>query len=362
MNHPAILRKLVLKQTLLRFLGGELFLIGILLLADLFTSMWRLLAIEAPLGSILRWVISGLPAHAMEVLPIAFLFGITLTLAELHADGEFLVICGSGISLQSLALPLIVFSLMMGGVLFFAGDLFTIPASVERDRIFRQMTGQKSAARQSTDITIIAEGGRFVYSIGAFDPETPRLIDIDIIGRDEAGKPNFRLISSRALWSQDHWVFSSARIFSIAENNRWTEKTIDGYSNPLLVEKPASFGILREKPSLMKTTELSMYVEVLKNSGLPFVEAETEYYKRLSFLLTPLIVCGLSVAASGWFRKNSLLMSLLFSLGTATVYYVAQMLGSLAAKTGWIAPMEAVWGVTLVFVALAALGYSKAKS
>ena len=362
MNKPTILRNLVLKQTLFRFLGGELFLIGILLLADLFTSMWRLLAMEAPLGTILRWVISGLPAHAMAVLPIAFLFGITLTLAELHSDGEFLVICGSGISLQSLALPLLVFSLLMGGTLFVAGDYITIPSSVARDKIFRQMTGQKGDARQSTDITIMAEGGRFVYSVGAFDPDPPKLTDIDIIGRSEDGTPNFRLKALRATWDKDRWVFPSARIFFMTSDNRWTEDTIDRYSNPEVSEKPAAFSILREKPSMMKTTELTTYVEILKNSGLPSVEAETEYYKRLSFLLTPLIVCGLSVAASGWFRKNSLLMSLLFSLGTATVYYVAQMLGSLAAKTGWIAPMWAIWGVTLAFVALSALGYVKAKS
>jgi len=95
---PSLLRRLLLRPTLLRFAGAEVFLVGIMMLADLFSSMWRFLAMEAPFGSILLWVAVGIPAHAAEVIPIAYLFGITLSLAEMHADGELLVVCGSGIS------------------------------------------------------------------------------------------------------------------------------------------------------------------------------------------------------------------------------------------------------------------------
>ena len=90
---PSLLRTLLLRQSLIRFAGGEAFLVGIMVLADLFSSMWKLLAMEAPFVSVLLWVGEGVPAHITEVLPIALLFGITLSLAEMHADGELLVIC-----------------------------------------------------------------------------------------------------------------------------------------------------------------------------------------------------------------------------------------------------------------------------
>jgi len=333
-----------------------------MVLADLFSTMWRLLAMDATAGSILLWLLAGIPAHATEVLPIAFLFGVTLSLAEMHADGELLVVFGSGISLRSLSRYIIAFSIVMAAAMFVANDWVTIPSSLKRDSLYGSMTGQKGQGRQVSEITIMADGGLFVYKVGYYDPVATRLVKVDIIERDGSGQPLSRIMASQADWTSDRWTFPEARVFSKKDTSEWTEKTEMNFSRPDLDEDPGSFGMLREKPSFMKSLGLYAYIQLLRSSGLPSVEAETELHKRFSLMFTPLIVCGLSIAFAGLFRKNSLLMSLLFSLSTATVYYVAQMLGSLAAKTGWVSPALGVWSVTIVFLAIASLGYLKART
>ena len=55
-------------------------------------------------------------------------------------------------------------------------------------------------------------------------------------------------------------------------------------------------------------------------------------------------------------------MSLLLSLATATVYYVAQMLGSISAKLGLVDPALAVWGVAIFFILASAAGFLGAKT
>lgn len=360
---PTLLRKKVLDLTLSRFLGGELFLVGILLLADLFSSMWRFLAMEAPAGKILLWVLAGLPAHAVQIVPVALLFGITLALAEMHADGEMIVACGSGISVQSLSLPLVLLSVLLSGGIFLMNDLVTVPSSGLRDQLFKSLTGQKAQANQIPDIALLADSGKVVYRIGRYDPLSRAIFDVDIVVKDGQGGISYRLLSPSGRWAGDTWVFSEARIFLAKKSpDSWTEKTQANYSDALLNEAPESFGMVREKPGLLTTSELGRYLARLELTGLPTAEAATEYHKRFSFLLTPLIVCGLSVPFAGLFRKNTLLMSLLFSLGMATVYYVAQMLGSLAAKTGWLPPWVGIWSVTIVFMAISTLGFFKART
>lgn len=359
---PSILRRLLLGEILKRFAGGEAFLVGVMLLAELFTSMWRFLAMDAPVGSILLWLAAGVPAHALEVLPVAFLFGITLSLAEMHADGELIVVCGSGVSVQSLSLPILLFSVAIAGVMLAANDTIAIPASAKRDELNRVLSGQKGQGRQVSDITIMAEGGALVYRAGSYDPQARRLSDVDIVQRDASGKVVSRIQSPRAEWKEDRWTFPEARVFSLTRTGDWTERAERDYAPAELREDPSSFGILRDKPSLMRLGELNAYIKTLARSGLPSAEAETELNKRFSLLFTPFIVCGLSVAVAGLFRKNSLLMSLLFSLCTATVYYVAQMLGSLSAKTGWVSPAVGVWTITVIFMAASAFGYAKAKT
>jgi lipopolysaccharide export LptBFGC system permease protein LptF len=359
---PAILRRFLLGEILKRFAGGEAFLVGVMLLAELFTSMWRFLAMDAPIGSILLWLAAGVPAHALEVLPVAFLFGITLSLAEMHADGELIVVCGSGVSVQSLSLPILLFSVAISGAMLVANDAIAIPASARRDDLNQVLSGQKGQGRQVSDITIMAEGGAVVYRAGSYDPLAQRLSNVDIVERDASGRMVSRIQSPRAEWKRDRWTFPEARVFSLTPGGDWTERSERDFAPPELREDPSSFGVLRDKPSLMRLGELNAHIKTLRRSGLPSAEAETELNKRFSLLFTPVIVCGLSVAVAGLFRKNSLLMSLLFSLCTATVYYVAQMLGSLSAKTGWVSPAVGIWTVTAIFLTASAFGYAKAKT
>ena len=356
------MRSLLLRQSLIRFAGGEAFLVGIMVLADLFSSMWKLLAVEAPFGNILLWVAEGVPAHMTEVLPIALLFGITLSLAEMHADGELLVICGSGISVQSLSLPIMVFAALIAGAMFLGNDWITIPSSAAREALYAAMTGQNGQGRQVSNIAILSKGGAFVYRVGSYDPAAKRIANVDVVERNAAGQPVSRILAPQATWEGDRWSFKDARIFSAKENGEWTETKRKEFSRLELNEDPASFGIIREKPGLMKTGELAAYIRALGKSGLPSAEARTELQKRFSFLLTPFIVCGLSVSFAGLFRKNSLLMSLLFSLATATVYYVAQMLGALSAKTGWLSPVLGVWSVSIAFFIVSVIGFVKART
>jgi lipopolysaccharide export system permease protein len=359
---PRILRLSVLEAVVKRFLGAELFLVGIMILAELFSSMWRLLAMNASFADILLWVGAGSPSHTLEVMPIALLFGITLSFAELQADGEFLAICGSGVSIQSLSLPLVALSLALAGILYFGGDGLVVPAAALKDRLYSSMTGQKADSGAAVDIAIMARGGDVVYRAQSFDVMRQKLFETDIVARGADGAPKLRILAPQAEYQGGLWVFRAARIFERESDGSWGERKEDPYSNPLFDEKPASFSFQRAKPSLMSNKELADYAASLRKAGLPSAEAATERHKRLAFILTPLIVCGLSLSVSGLFRKNILLMSLLFSLATATVYYVAQMLGSLSAKLGLVDPALAIWGVTAFFVLAALAGFLKART
>lgn len=359
---PRLLRRQLLGSVISRFLGAEAFLVGLLLLAELFTSIWKLLALEAPLAGILRWLLSGVPGYAVELLPVAYLFAITLCLAEMHADGELMVIWGSGISVHSLSRSVLIFSLFLSISVFFAKERIAIPALLAKDRLYSEMTAQTGRSLLSSDITIMDDAGALVYKVGRFDPGAGLLSDVDIVGRDELGKPRFRLLAPNAQWRQGAWFFPLARVYTVDEEGLWSLKLEKEYTNPGLKTEPASFGLVREKPEHLRSPELLDYIRSLEASGLPAAEARTELNKRYSFLLTPLIVYGLSLSFAGLFRKNSLLMSLLFSLSSATVYYVAQMLGSLASRTGWVSPEFGIWTISAAFSLIAALGFLRART
>jgi len=359
---PRLLRRQLLKNVFFRLLGAEAFLVGLLLLADLFTSIWRLLAVEASFFSILRWLVSGVPSYAVELLPVAYLFAITFCLAEMYADGELMVVWGSGISVHSLSRSVLLLSLFLSVSVFFAKDRIAIPALLAKDRLYSEITSQPGRTLLSSNITIMDDAGALVYKVGRYDPKAQRLVDVDIVARDQDGNPWLRITAPSAQWIHGSWLFHEATVYRADEEGNWNQTREKEYINPRIKAAPEGFGLVREKPEHMKGSELSGYISSLEASGLPAAEARTELHKRFSFLLTPLIVYGLSLSFAGLFRKNSLLMSLLFSLSSATVYYVAQMLGSLASKTGWVSPEIGIWTISLVFSLIAGLGFLRART
>lgn len=358
---PRILWGMVSRAVFKRFLGGEIFLASVIVVAELFSSLWRFLALEVPFLAILKWLALGIPLHLTEILPVALLFAITLTFSEMYSNGELTVIYSSGVSIQRLSLPILLITAVMAGGLRFFNENIILKASTDRDALYRSTLGQQKDTTVS-DITIIAREGAFVYRISYYDQAQAKIFNAEILGRDGDGNPDLRVMAPYAVWEEGLWQFKDARIFERTRSGAWTEHSAPMWSDPRIDENPDSFANLRNDVKLMNSAELEKYMGFLTRSGLPAVEAELEYQKRFSFTLTPLIVCGISIAFSGLFRKNTFLMSLLFSLSVATVYYVAQMLGSLAAKAGWISPFWGIWGITILFTGLSVAGYMKAKT
>ena len=93
-----------------------------------------------------------------------------------------------------------------------------------------------------------------------------------------------------------------------------------------------------------------LLVEDLKAAGLPYIEAQADFYHRFSFATVSLIVMILSISMGGRFRKNIMLMSLLGSLSAAVVFYVIEMITMMMAKLGYIPTIVGAWFPVVVFI------------
>jgi lipopolysaccharide export system permease protein len=92
------------------------------------------------------------------------------------------------------------------------------------------------------------------------------------------------------------------------------------------------------------------WVMALKNGGRPYQAALSEFYKKFSFALTPLIITLISCSVGGLLKKNVLLMSLFLSICIVVVYYVVQMMSMTFAGLGIIPPFYGAWSSFFLFL------------
>lgn len=339
--------------------GGMLFLSLIISLAELFSLLWKFLAKNAALGSILEWVLMGIPKNAVDALPVALLFAIVFILSELHANNELEAIFGAGIALQRFLVPLAVLSVLLCAGEFLAGDLIAVPLLRQRSVLQTKLL-EESDSRAAVP-GLMVDNGKKIYVYNLFDRKSNRLVSVQAFERDGQGMLVKKAAAPSAQFEDGTWQFINATIY-VRQGDGWVVKKEKRWSDPGFAEPPASFSRPAMDVRFMKYRELQNHIRFLYSAGLPAEEASVELQRRLSFALTPLVVVGLAAVFAGRFRKSVFLLSLLASLSCATLYYVAQMVASLAAKSKMISPALAVWGVMGLFGIISALSYFKART
>ncbi len=340
-------------------IGGMFFLSLVVSLAELFSLLWKFLAKNAAIGPVSQWVMLGMPKNAVDVLPVAFLFAIVFILSEMHANNELEAIFGAGVALQRFLFPLVAMSLMLCITEFIVGDRIAIPLLRERNVL--QMRLLEETDSRSTVPGLMVDNGRKIYIYSLFEKKSSRLVNVQAFKRDEHGLISKKIAASSAQFEQGSWQFMNATIY-LNHGEAWTVLKEHRWTDPDFDEPPASFSRPAMDVRFMRFQELRNHIRFLHSAGLPVEEAEVELQRRLSFALTPLVVVGLAAVFAGRFRKSVFLLSLLASLSCATLYYVAQMIASLAARSRMVSPNLAVWGVMGLFSAISAVSYLKAKT
>jgi lipopolysaccharide export system permease protein len=358
----AFILRMYLMRLFLPSLAASLGLFALILeLVDLFGNLWRYLAQDASFLSILKVMALYLPSALYNSLPIALLFAMAYSLSALYASNELTVIFGSGVSLTSFTAPVFAVAALLCVGAFFFDDSVVLSTLKSKNELSRTLLKQ-SESMSNPDVTVISRDGAVVYRAQFYDDIGKTLSGVTVIERDASGEPSARTEAAMARWDGTRWALSTVRRFERAADGSWTELSFGNWSSELMDERPEAFQSLNRDLGELSSSELGVYVSFLRRAGLPFQGAMAERHKRFSFAFTPLIVVLLAGAASGRFRKNVLLASLLMSLVAATMYYVAQMITMLLAKTGAIDPKIGAWAPLIVFSAAGILFFRTART
>ncbi|MDR2767561.1 MAG: LptF/LptG family permease [Treponema sp.] len=311
----------------------------LVLLIDLFLHLVRYLSNGSSLQAILGASLFFIPKSFIYALPASLLFASSYTLGYLYAGNELTMVIGSGIPFWRFCAPLIAAGIAASFFSFFFEDRVVVPTL----RIKNQLTDallRRVNEENLSDVVIKAEGGRLIYAVDYYDPETRNLNGITIIELNDDKSFASMVRSPLAVWENGFWNLSDALLYSYRE----------AYLRPAPLppttryrEEPETFRRSAVSASDLNAYDAKLLIRDLRRAGLPYLGALADYYHRFSFSAVSFVVIFLSLTMGGRFRKNTLLMSLFASLGTAVIYYVVEMLSMMSARVGLLAPVLGAW-------------------
>jgi len=343
------LHRMVFREFIPIFIFSLLFFILILQLVDIFANLWRYLNNDVPLLQIGQVAYHYLPKCVSYSLPISLLFSISYTLGQFYSRNELIMVFGSGISLYHFILPFIAAGIILSAFSFYFEEYAVISNFNKKEELTRQLLNQKETF-SNTNVTVLSNDAKIVYHAEYYNDSTKTLSQLVLIERNGNGTIKRRINAEYANWKQNQWVLHNCTVYSYKKDSKdFLMSKEDQIQSENYSDKPTTFQKDSRDIEKMQTQAAKEWIDSLKNSGLPYKQKLTDYYRRFAFALTPLVVALLSSAIGGRFRKNILLMSLLTSLVLSVIYYVSQMVTSILAKLHYLQPMLGAWLPVIVF-------------
>ncbi|MCL2211579.1 MAG: LptF/LptG family permease [Treponema sp.] len=347
MNKVMVLDRYLLRQFFPIFFVAITMFVFLLLLIDLFSNLVRYLNNEVPVLIIVKISLYYIPKSVSYAMPISLLFASAYTLGDLYAKNELTSIFSSGIPFSRFCIPLIVVGFAASIFSFYLDDRIVIPTLKTKNELSKRALKQY-ITRSNSDIVIKAKNGRVIYSVDYFDSENNTLNGVSIVEMDEKGGFASQIRAPSANWNETYWEFRNAVIYKYDDDGILRINPF--IHDSMYDEHPDIFKRNAVNVEELTAKEAGLLVDDLRTAGLPYYNAQANFYHRYSFAAASFIVMILSVSMGGRFRKNILLMSLFTSLLTAVVYYIAEMLSMMLAGLNYIHPFVGAWFPVLLFV------------
>jgi len=340
------LDRYLLRQFIPIFFVAISMFVFLLILIDLFSNLVRYLNYEVPFSMIMKISLYFIPKSVSYALPISMLFAAAYTLGDLYARNELTTIFSSGIPFWRFSISLVAVGLLVSVFTFFFDDMLVIPTLKVKNDLGRRALRQH-VTENNSDIVIKTRNGRMIYSVDYFDHEKLIINGVSIVEMDERGNFISQIRASSASWTGEYWQFNSAVIYHYEADILRIRPLPE---NKSYREHPDIFRRKAVNVEDLGAKDAGLLVKDLRDAGLPFTQAQANYFHRFSFAATPLIVMILSISMGGRFRKNILLMSLFASLSVAVVFYITEMLSMTMAGLNYIPPIVGAWFPVFLFI------------
>ncbi len=330
--------KSILKTALSALLICTLMVVAV----ELFSQMNQIVSNTVSMADLLELSILGVPKYLMMVVSICFLFAVTFFLSQLQANNEMITFYNSGFSYRRVILPIIILAVVTSLFFSFFSETVSIRATLKHDALSEELFGRSSTIDNS-NITLADYDGDYIVHASRFR-EGEQRIDNVIILEFEEGRIKQRSESDYALFDEEkgYWTLYNAFIH-IRDGNKLIPERTESYEYPLITLEPRLFRNLSDDISTMERQDAREYLRRMRVLDRDIYQVSaTEYIQRLFSPFSILILMLISCSMNYRYKKNVFLFSVIQSLCTAVVYYVAIMVMTIMAEQGVIAPILSI--------------------
>ncbi len=318
---------------------------------------------KVPGEIIFQYYLNFIPNIVTLTLPVDILMASLFSIGSLARFNELTAIKASGVSLFRMILPLILIAALVSGADFVISETVVPGANIMKSELWKTYVDRTSTVRRMTgnNIHMYDPDGTKVF-IERFDRKNIVATNITIqkfyghrlISRTDAAEAGWDSI--RSVWMLKN---GSTRTF---EDNKERLVTFTRLEKKDLFFVPDDILKRERNPDEMNFSDLSGFIQKLKNSGARTERWEVDYQRKFSYPLTCffMVVFGAPLAASR--KKSGAGMNIFFTLVICLAYWSFFEIGRFFGYDLTLGPVQAAWIANVFFGILGFIIFARLKS
>jgi len=321
---------------------------GLYLIVEFFDRIGTFIDSGASAGSIIRYLAYKAPLLISRVIGFATLFSALFCLGMLARTQEITAMRASGISVQRIALPLVILSLFICQFSFFWNEALVPVFARQAQTIFR--TEIKNRQQQSllgtADIWMRGEGS--FININNFDTSTSTLqgITIFLLNRDLTLRGVMEIPT--AIWTERGWKASGVTEWSFLPDGR----VLNHKTNvaPPISETPDDLKLLATDADEFSFFDLQKRISDMQSKGIDATRYEVNLQTKLALpWISPLMILIAIPFALRRHMSGSMAMSFGGAMAIGFGYWVVSAFCFSLGYNSALGPWTAAWAPNAIF-------------
>lgn len=341
-------------RTLLLSLGAAMAVFYISTFIDLSDKVFKGMA---PGSAILEYFWYASPQFAYYTLPMAVLIAALVTVGALTRNSELIVMRACGVSLYRTSVPILMFAVVVGGLLFSLDSSILGPANRRAEALRDQMRGVPRI-EPFNEPWVLGDDGA-IYNVRGYDSRIQTFVQVNVYEFD--GKTtNLTSRTYAERWRRAPGPADSAPVTSVLENG-WRRdfgpagrKYEPFASSPRSIDPVGTFS--REAPDAkyMSYQELRHYGDRLQRAGFDTVEYEVGSARKLAYPFVCVIMTLIAIPFATTMGRSGTMAGIAVGVALALGYWGTINISAAMGVGGLLAPLLAAWAPNLLFGAGAA--------
>jgi len=325
--------------------------IGIYLLIDFFEKVDDFINHQAMVGDYLSYLFNSMPIIFVQVLPLAILATMVLTLGGFGRTNELTAMRACGVSIWHIVKPLMVMIAVLATLLLILNEMM-VPWNTQN---LNNLLEVKLKGKQKTELARNEIWYRLddeIVSIKVVHPDTQQLKGISIYKFNVKHTIAERIDAPEATFRDGQWLAPTAVVRSFDANTGDLNKTTQEKNRSLpLGRAPQDFLAHDNINSELTVSQLRSMIRKLESEGYDATRQRVDMHSRLASPVTCLIMGFLGIPfALQRGRNSNIALGIGISLAIGVCYFLLQSLLRAFGYSGALPPFIAAWAANLVFL------------